>query len=155
MEHPVNCFNYAGDQASLTELLDPRLNEVFAWGRKSNTLREYTAAFLAAFKLGYGRYYDDESSVNRIHRFNMGIEQIFNDWLFQETGDESVGFLPDPRMYNEQFGGATADITREFREWIGTEKAYKVNPDYFAGMPPLTPAQTRHPFVMPTHQGIQ
>ncbi len=144
-DYPVNCFNYAGEQARLTEFMDPQLTGIFAGARKSNSLREYMDAFLNAFKLGYGRFYDDESSVNRIHIFNMGVEQIFNDWLYKRTGDEPVGFLPDPRLYNEQFGGATADITREFREWIGTKKAYKVNPDYFAGMPALTPAQERHP----------
>ena len=144
-EYPVNCFHYAGEQARQTELLDPRLNKIFAQGRKSNTLREYMAAFLEAFKLGYGRYYDDESSVNRIHIFNTGMEQIFNNWVYRETGDEPVGFLPDPRLYNEQFGGATADITKEFADWIGTEKAYKVNPGFFAGMPALTPAEERHP----------
>ena len=144
-EHPVNCFNYVGDQAIQTELLDPRLNELFSRARKSNTLREYMAAFLEAFKLGYGRYYNDESSVNRIHIFNTGVEQIFNDWIYRETGEEPVGFLPDPRLYNEQFGGATADITKEFVDWIGTKKAYKVNPDSFAGMPALTSAQERHP----------
>ena len=145
VEYPVNCFNYAGDQARQTELLDPRLNEIFTRARKSNTLREYMAAILKAFKLGYGRYYNDETSVNRVHIFNMGIEQIFNDWIYQETGDEPVGYLPDPRLYNEQFGGATADITKEFVEWIGTEKAYKVNPNFFASMPPLTSAQKRSP----------
>ena len=144
-EHPVNCFNYAGDQARQTELLDPRLNEIFARSRNTNTLREYMAAYLEAFKLGYGRYYNDESSVNRIHIFNTGVEQIFNDWLYRETGDEPVCFLPDPRIYNEQFGGATADITKEFVEWIGTDKAYKVNPAFYAGMPPLTRSQERHP----------
>lgn len=144
-KYPVNCFNYAGEQARLTDFMDPRLNELFSRGRRINTLWSYMVAFMEAFKLGYGRYYDDESSVNRIHIFNMGIEQIFNDWIYKQTGDEPVGFLPDPRLYNERFGGATADITREFREWTGTRKAYKVNPDLFAGMPALTPARERHP----------
>ena len=144
-DYPVNCFNYAGEQARLTKLMDPRLTELYAGARKSNTLREYMAAFHNAFNLGYGRFYDDESSVNRIHIFNMGIEQVFNDWIYKRIGDEPTGFLPDPRIHNEQFGGATADITREFREWIGTKKAYKVNPEYFAGMPALTRAQERHP----------
>ena len=144
-DYPVNCFIYAGEQARLTDLMDPRLNELFSRARSINTLRAYMVTFMEAFKMGYGRFYDDESSTNRIHIFNMGIEQIFNDWIYQQTGDEPVGFLPDPRLYNEQFGGATADITKEFREWIGTQKAYKLNPDYFTGMPALTPAQERHP----------
>ena len=144
-DYPVNCFNYAGEQARLTNLMDPRLTGIYSGARESNTIRGYMAAFLNAFKLGYGRFFDDESSVNRIHIFNMGVEQIFNDWIYKRTGDDPVGFLPDPRIYNQQFGGATADITREFREWIGTKKAYKVNPDYFTGMPALTPVRERHP----------
>ena len=144
-EHPVNCFNYVGDQAKQTELLDPRLNELFSRARRLNTLREYMTAFLEAFKLGYGRYYNDESSVNRIHIFNTGVEQIFNDWIYQETGEEPVGFLPDPRLYNKQFGGATSDICKEFVDWIGTIRAYKVSPNLFAGMPAMTSAQKRHP----------
>lgn len=144
-DYPVNCFNYAGVQARLTDLMDPRLNGIFARARGMNTLRAYMGAFMESFKSGYGRYYDNESSVNRIHIFNTVIEQAFNDWIFKKTGDEPVGFLPDPRIYNKQFGGATADITREFREWIGTKKAYKIDRVNFTGMPALTPARERHP----------
>ena len=145
VEQPANCMVYAGNQVKQSEFLDPRLNELFSTARKSNAVSDFMAAYLQAFKLGYGRYYDDEDSVNRIHIFNVGFDQVYNDWLFQETGDERVGYLPDPRFYNEQFGGTTNDITREFREWVGTEKAFKIIPDQQAGMPPLEPAKERYP----------
>ena len=145
LEQSSNCMVYAGNQVKQSELLDPSLNELFSKARKSSAVRDFMAAYLQAFKMGYGRYYDDEDSVNRIHIYNVGFDQVYNDWLFRETGDERVGYLPDPRFYNAQFGGAMADISREFREWVGTEKAFKIIPEQQAGMPPLGPAKAHYP----------
>ena len=111
-KYPVNCTNYSGYQAGQTEFIDPRLNDIFAQTSKSNHLRDYLAAFIKAFNLGYGRYYNEEDSAHRIEIFNQGKKELYNKWAFPRMGKDTVDEdLPSPDLWNQQFGSTTVDVT--------------------------------------------